>query len=86
MERDEDGNPWFDPGVEIAAAVPGAHEVVVTGARCRRMPVGALTRRGYPCAMIQADVDTTEGPFSFYMTRDEASAFVQGITELLCDG
>jgi hypothetical protein len=83
LDHDEDGEPVFPECVTIP---PRLRDVaLVTGMALRRLENGSTTARGYSAAAIEMCLQTTEGPFTFLLSRDDMSKAANGMVEVLCD-
>ena len=84
MTYDEDGEPEQAPPQTLN--LPDLQgECVVLGVRVKRRENSAMSSRGYLMPCLEMVLRTTEGELKFFLTRDQASAFANGIVECLCD-
>lgn len=85
MDRDEEsGEPLFPEAVVIPPRLRDA--ALVLGFACGRVLDGATSSRGYSVPAVEMEIRTTEGRFTFLISRADMSAMANGITEVLCDG
>ena len=81
MERDDEtGEPIFPEAVVIPPRLRDARLIV--GFAAQRVENG--TMRGLPA--VELLLNTTEGDFTFLLSRADMSRLANGLTEVLCDG
>ena len=84
MEYDEDGDPQFaPPNVLNLPDIRG--DCLVIASKIRRLEGGARSVRGFIVPSIEVILQTTEGEFKFFLSRDEAMAWANGIIDVTCD-
>ena len=83
MDRDENGEAVFSEAVLIPPRLRDA--ALVLGFNIRRLESGATSPRGYRVPCVEMLLRTTEGEFTFLLSRDDMSKAAHGMVEVLCD-